>query len=136
MKTLFVYVREKDQNDPEKIAKLFKGPDEKEMVIRAWSDSKGIIICIGSLFMPKIKIITVEQCKEYYFIVCNVIGDANRLEIVLSDTKVAVYLPKKNILRIFKEEGGGWVPIYENNNGYICRDQVALCDDDIGYWSN
>lgn len=133
---MFIYISKEDQNDYEKITKLFNGPNEKEMKIRICSNSNGFMTCIGVLFMPKFNVITLDQCKEYYFIACNVIGATNRLEIVLNDTKEAVYLPSKNILRFFKKEGSGWTPIYENNNGCICNDQVALCDDDVGYWSN
>lgn len=38
--------------------------------------------------------------------------------------KEAIYNPKANCLRIWEND----TPIYENNNGTICRDRDALAD--------
>lgn len=38
--------------------------------------------------------------------------------------KVGKYDKQKNILRIFEDD----IPVYENNNGKICRDSIALAD--------
>lgn len=39
-------------------------------------------------------------------------------------TKVGKYDKRKNILRIWKDD----LPVYENNNGKICKDVCALAD--------
>lgn len=38
--------------------------------------------------------------------------------------KIGRYNKRKNILRIFVDD----LPVYENNNGRICRDATALAD--------
>ena len=43
---------------------------------------------------------------------------------IVGKKKICVYNKQKNILRIF-EDG---LPVYENNNGKICRDVCALAD--------
>lgn len=45
--------------------------------------------------------------------------------ILIGDKKVGTYDREKNLLRIYKDGD----PIYENNNGVICRDTVAMMDD-------
>lgn len=45
--------------------------------------------------------------------------------VLVGDKKVGTYDAVKNLLRIFKNDD----PIYENNNGTICRDAVAMMDD-------
>ena len=46
------------------------------------------------------------------------------IEVKINNKKKATYNLKTNILRIL--ENG--LPVYENNNGVICRDSVALAD--------
>lgn len=43
---------------------------------------------------------------------------------ILGKKKVGKYDKQKNTLRIYEDD----VPVYENNNGKICRDSVALAD--------
>ncbi|MDE6055208.1 MAG: hypothetical protein K2G55_15970, partial [Lachnospiraceae bacterium] len=38
--------------------------------------------------------------------------------------KIGTYDKEKNLLRIWEDD----IPIYQNNNGIICRDSVALAD--------
>lgn len=44
--------------------------------------------------------------------------------VLIGDKKVGTYDAEKNLLRIYKDGS----PIYENNNGVICRDTVAMMD--------
>lgn len=41
-----------------------------------------------------------------------------------SQKKIGKYNKRKNILRIFVDD----IPVYENNNGKICKDSAALAD--------
>ena len=50
-------------------------------------------------------------------------ADFNYLSVKMGDTK-GEYWRDKNILRIWKND----LPVYENNNGVICRDSAALAD--------
>ncbi|WP_050638818.1 MULTISPECIES: hypothetical protein [Clostridia] len=45
--------------------------------------------------------------------------------VLVGDEKVGTYNSENNLLRIFKNGD----PVYENNNGAICRDTVAMLDD-------
>lgn len=53
----------------------------------------------------------------------NDVGDGHM--VLVGDEKIGTYDSEKNLLRIFKNGD----PVYENNNGTICRDTVAMLDD-------
>ena len=55
---------------------------------------------------------------EYISVIC---GDYNVKRLV---NKNAYYYPKRNRLIIWEDD----MPVYENDNGIICRDEVALAD--------
>lgn len=46
------------------------------------------------------------------------------ITIPVGKKKIGTYDKEKKILRIYEDD----LPIYENNNGVICRDQAALAD--------
>jgi hypothetical protein len=78
----------------------------------------------GHPVWTKKETVTVEKCKS---IITN-LGESGhsirKLEIHMDGTKKAIYNADKNRLLIW-EDG---LPIYENNNGVICRDAAALAD--------
>jgi len=51
-------------------------------------------------------------------------GDIIAENIILGKRKTAKYLVEENILRIYEDD----LPVYENDNGVICRDKDALVD--------
>ena len=48
----------------------------------------------------------------------------NKVKLVMDNGKVGVYWKEENVLRIIVDG----IPVYENNNGTICRDSVAIMD--------
>lgn len=72
------------------------------------------------------KTITAEQCRSLADDLATVSGcsDIYSVRISLGVNKTAVFFVSQNCLRIFS----GDRPVYENDNGRICRDANALSD--------
>lgn len=76
--------------------------------------------------------ITLQEAKEVYNRIANdILANEDeyikKLEFDLSKKgirKTALYFPKTNTLRIYKSG----LPVYENADGDICRDEAALAD--------
>jgi hypothetical protein len=105
---------------------------------------------MGKLTMPDEKIITVDRCKTLVTKIEEKFGhkveklvidmkkwaydimsendipayEAMDINIPCTLDKTATYFVKSNCLQIWKDGD----PVYENNNGVICKDPVALAD--------
>lgn len=72
--------------------------------------------------------ITVKKCKEIITNLEKAFGkEVPKISVIISSAsprKEAVYFSKSNCLQIWEDDE----PVYENRNGMICRDRVALAD--------
>ena len=50
--------------------------------------------------------------------------DGTKIAKRIGKKKIGIYDSEKNLLRIWEDD----LPVYENNNGVICRDSIALAD--------
>lgn len=70
-------------------------------------------------------VITAKWCQEFVSKAEDMTGEkVEHVKIVVNKNKKAHYWVKANCLRLY-DAGGCY---YENNNGVICRDRVAIAD--------
>lgn len=80
-----------------------------------------------SVFTIKVAKEILEGATEEFKTRFNEDIDFNFVSLKMGDTK-GKYWKDKNKLLIYKNES----PVYENNNGIICRDPVAIADSTYG----
>lgn len=82
---------------------------------------------LGVKIRTKAEAVTIDKCKELIAKIENEFGsDVKSMRIYMTDgmSHFANYNPSTNCLQIWKDG----IPVYENNNGMICRDSDTLAD--------
>lgn len=132
----FDYIGATDYNNAEKRAIIANGPQNGQMIVNAmFRTSAGTHICEMTRYCDRVNV-TASWCREFADEVKALIGDAPSIvRITVSSKKAITYSVEKNCLRVFDVNGFDWRPIYENNNGIICRDSVALADCGVGAYN-
>lgn len=122
----FDFVVAKDRNDDEKYNELLRRSAANEPAALGYVKNEwGRYSVAITRFADFGNTISCEQCEELVSELSEAAGiDLAKIEIDLSVRKKAVYFVNQNCLRIF-EDGN---PVYENDNGRICRDRWALSD--------
>lgn len=124
----FYYIPKFDRDNAEKTETMYRYCNEGAPFIGA----DGVKQHPGSLYGGRIltaygdipSVVTVEWCKEFAALTREMTGEEVEHVEVVNGEKKAHYWVKENCLRLCDAMGC----FYENNNGVICRDRVAIAD--------
>lgn len=126
------YIAKKDRNNPEKYAAILRGPEDGEVSIKCQVYTGIGYRTVYTAFVPNEKF-TAKRCKELAEKAMSATEDEIvRIEIDRSDENMVVYWVAKNCLRVYQGSDSVRECVYENNNGTICNDIVALMDSGCG----
>lgn len=122
------YIPKTDRQDAEKTAAVNRCCAENVPSIGA----DGVKQYPGAFCGPRVltafgdvpDVITVEWCRQFVSLAQDITGEEIEHILVDHGPKKAHYWVKSNCLRLLDADGC----YYENNNGVVCRDRVAIAD--------
>lgn len=120
------YIASRDRNNAKKLAAILRGPEAGEIVAKAQEFTGIGHKTVYTVFCAPEKI-TAKWCAEFAEQAADKSGlEVARVEIKKENGDAVIYWTKQNCLRVYRKSGSGVDCIYENNNGLICNDVVAL----------
>lgn len=125
---MFEYIASRDGSDQEKLAAVMRGPEAGEIAATAYETGKIGYHTVYTVYCPAEKI-TRKWCADFAEQAAEKTGnEIFRVQVQKTNGDLVVYWTKQNCLRVYQDGNC----IYENNNGVICTDVVALMDSGCG----
>lgn len=126
------YIASRDRANTEKYSSLLRGPEPGEISVQAQTYTGPGYRTVYTVFCDTEKA-TLKWCAQFAEKAAEETGEEiARVQVNKENGETVVYWPLQNCLRVYQKSGSGVDCIYENNNGTICGDVVALMDSGCG----